>query len=120
MDLKTLQFESQFKLEALRKKLEKSQAQNRTLIQQRDSEVANNKGARRLNRELSEKVQNIDAQMEWFKQSITGQKQLYKKENERLKNDLKCFEIYHRRQIDSVRLMVIQALNSSQQGELPL
>jgi hypothetical protein len=58
--------------------------------------------------------------MAWFKQSITSQKQLYKKENERLKNDLKCLEIYHKRQIDSVRVMVIQALNSSQQGDSPL
>lgn len=64
------------------------------------------------NRELSDKLGEIDSQMAVFKNKISEVKLIGKKESEKLRGELKFNQILHFKRLDKIKMIALQTLNA--------
>jgi hypothetical protein len=90
----------------IKKKLDKSNAHIKTLVDQKETEAAKNHTTRLHNKQLLTKLHDFEAKIDFLKEAISDLKYAAKSEGEKLKNDLNNLRSYHIQHVETVRKMV--------------
>ena len=91
----------------MKRKLDRVLEANQNLTYQLSQDRFPQAGGNLTNRELSDKLGEIDSQMSVFKDRIAKVRLLGRKECEKLRGELKCSQILHFKRLDKIKMMTL-------------